>query len=54
MIRKGNSGGPVTTKSFDLIGVAQEGAKQDEGNNACLCVSELDAWLESLKLADAL
>jgi RNA-directed DNA polymerase len=54
MIRKGNSGGPVTTKAFGLLGVAQEGAKQDEGNNACLCVSELDSWLDSLKLADAL
>ena len=51
MIRKGNSGGPVTTKVLGLLGVAQEGAKQDEGNNSCLCVSELDAWLDSLKLA---
>lgn len=46
MIRKGNSGGPVTASSFGLWGVAQEGATQAKGNNQCLCVSELDAWLD--------
>lgn len=46
-IRKGNSGGPVTSSDFDVLGVAQEGAKQDEGNNQCLSVTELDAWLDS-------
>lgn len=50
MIRKGNSGGPITTTTFDLLGVAQEGATQAEGNNQCLCVSEIDAWLDSLVL----
>jgi RNA-directed DNA polymerase len=42
MIRKGNSGGPVTTNDLGLWGVAQEGASQSDGNNQCLCVSELD------------
>jgi len=49
MIRKGNSGGPViSAKSFGLWGVAQQGATHETGNNQCLCVSELDAWLNGL------
>lgn len=50
LIRKGNSGGPVTSSSYGVLGVAQEGAKQDEGNDQCLCVTELDGWLATLDL----
>ncbi|MEX8497508.1 MAG: reverse transcriptase domain-containing protein [Leptothrix ochracea] len=50
MIRKGNSGGPVVAAGFGVLGIAQEGATQAEGNNQCLCVSELDNWLDSLHL----
>lgn len=50
LIRKGNSGGPVTSGAFELLGVAQEGATQSTGNNECLCTSELDRWLDTLDL----
>jgi S1-C subfamily serine protease len=50
VIRKGNSGGPVASDAFELLGVAQEGATQSIGNNECLCVSELDRWLDTLDL----
>ena len=50
LIRKGNSGGPVASDAFELLGVAQEGATQSTGNNECLCVSELDRWLDTLDL----
>ena len=53
LIRKGNSGGPVVSEKFELLGVAQEGATQAFGNNECLCVSELDRWLDSLDLGTA-
>lgn len=45
LIRKGNSGGPYVDELFWVAGVAQKGATQDDGNNECLCVEELDAWL---------
>ncbi|MFT4438140.1 reverse transcriptase domain-containing protein [Caballeronia sp. 15715] len=45
LIRKGNSGGPVVDELFRVAGVAQQGAQQDAGNNECLCVAELDAWI---------
>ena len=50
LIRKGNSGGPVVSDAFELLGVAQEGATQSTGNNECLRASELDSWLDSLDL----
>lgn len=45
LIRKGNSGGPFVDELFRVGGVAQQGAQQDAGNNECLCVAELDAWI---------
>lgn len=48
LIRKGNSGGPIASDGFNLLGVAQEGATQASGNNERLCVSELDTWLDTL------
>ncbi len=45
MIRKGNSGGPYVDDLFRVAGIAQKGATQEEGNNECLCVSELDKWI---------
>lgn len=45
LIRKGNSGGPVVDELFRVAGVAQQGAQQDAGNNECLCVTDLDAWI---------
>lgn len=50
LIRKGNSGGPLIDKSCHLLGIAQEGALQDRGNNECLHVMELDQWLDSLQI----
>ncbi|WP_341710744.1 reverse transcriptase domain-containing protein [Limnobacter sp.] len=46
-IRKGNSGGPIVDKSYRVLGVAQLGATQAEGNDECLSVVELDNWLSS-------
>jgi len=48
LIRQGNSGGPLVDDSFRVVGVAEHGATQDTGNNECLCVTELDAWLKSV------
>lgn len=45
LIRKGNSGGPLLDASLNIVGIAQQGATQDRGNNECLCVKELDKWL---------
>ncbi|MCW0163712.1 reverse transcriptase domain-containing protein [Burkholderia pseudomallei] len=53
LIRKGNSGGPVVDELFRVAGVAQQGAQQDAGNNECLCVLELDAWLAEYDAAVA-
>jgi len=50
LIRQGNSGGPFVDELYRVAGVAQEGAKQDQGNDECICVTELDAWLTSLEL----
>ena len=50
LIRQGNSGGPFVDELYRVAGVAQEGAKQDQGNDECICVTELDAWLGSLGL----
>jgi retron-type reverse transcriptase len=50
LIRKGNSGGPLINNYFQLLGVAQEGALQNKGNNECLYAEELDQWLDSLKI----
>ncbi|WP_412770674.1 reverse transcriptase domain-containing protein, partial [Ralstonia solanacearum] len=47
LIRKGNSGGPYVDELFRVAGVAQKGATQDDGNNECLCVAELDAWINA-------
>lgn len=47
-IRKGNSGGPFVDENFRVAGVAQQGATQGEGNDQCLCVTELDKWLANL------
>lgn len=51
LIRKGNSGGPITSTTFEVLGVAQEGATQASGNNEALCVEGLDQWLDGLHLA---
>lgn len=45
LIRKGNSGGPFVDELYRVAGVAQQGAQQDDGNNECLCVMELDRWI---------
>lgn len=50
-IRQGNSGGPLLDRSFGVVGVAQQGATQDAGNNQCLCVTELEKWLGELNLS---
>lgn len=48
-IRQGNSGGPFVNESFQVVGVAQKGAKQDSGNDQCLCVTALDKLLNKWK-----
>lgn len=53
MIRKGNSGGPIASAKFELLGIAQEGATQETGNNEGLSVAEIDKWLEGIDLAAA-
>jgi RNA-directed DNA polymerase len=45
-IRNGNSGGPIIDVSGKLLGVALEGARKDEGNNAALHFSELVSVLD--------
>ena len=52
-IRKGNSGGPYVNKSFLIAGIAQEGATQKDGNDACLCVVALNKWLMECKAVTA-
>ena len=46
-IRKGNSGGPLVDDQFKVAGIAQQGSTQSSGNDECLCVLELDKWLNS-------
>jgi len=48
MIRQGNSGGLFVDGRYRVLGVAQQGAQQDKGNNECLCLSELDSWITSV------
>lgn len=50
-IRQGNSGGPFVDEFFRVAGIAQQGARQDGGNDECLCVTELDAWVAQWKAA---
>lgn len=52
-IRQGNSGGPYVDELYRVAGVAQQGARQDGGNDECLCVFELDSWLASLSAVQA-
>jgi RNA-directed DNA polymerase len=47
-VRQGNSGGPYVDTLYRVAGVAQQGATQQGGNDECLCVTELDSWLNSL------
>jgi RNA-directed DNA polymerase len=49
LIRTGNSGGPFVDTNYNLLGVAQQGATQDGGNNECLSVIELKKWLETYR-----
>lgn len=57
-IRQGNSGGPFVDALFRVGGIAQQGSRQDEGNDECLCVSVLNEWLDnydaSVKLSNLL
>ncbi len=43
LIRAGNSGGPVLDADFYVVGLAKEGAKQDEGNNGAIVSAEIRA-----------
>lgn len=53
IIRQGNSGGPFVDELYRVAGVAQQGARQDGGNDECLCIVELDAWIAQCKLSVA-
>lgn len=48
-VRQGNSGGPFVDEFYRVAGVAQQGARQDCGNDECLCVTDLDAWIAQWK-----
>jgi len=48
LIRQGNSGGPFVDELFRVAGVAQMGATQTQGNNECLEVDELVAWMAAI------
>lgn len=50
-IRKGNSGGPFVDDLYRVAGVAQQGATHDSGNDECLCVTDLEAWILEWKLS---
>ncbi len=52
-IRQGNSGGPFVDEHYRVAGVAQQGARQDYGNDECLCVTILDKWLSVWKMTSA-
>lgn len=52
-IRQGNSGGPFVDEHYRVAGVAQQGARQDYGNDECLCVTILDKWLSEWKAASS-
>jgi S1-C subfamily serine protease len=47
-VRQGTSGGPFIDELFRVVGIAQQGATQQTGNNECLCVRELESWIASL------
>jgi len=47
-IRQGNSGGPLVDLQYRVAGIAQQGATQQAGNDECLCVSEVDRWINGL------
>ena len=47
-IRKGISGGPLVDNLYRVVGIAQTGSTQASGNDECLCISELDDWIDSL------
>lgn len=53
-IRPGNSGGPFTSDSFRVAGVAQRGAYMGVGDDECLCFTIVDSivsrWKETLKV----
>ena len=41
LIQKGNSGGPVINDELHVVGMAKEGAKQEGGENAVLCIQDI-------------
>ncbi len=48
MIRQGNSGGPVVDSNFRVLGIAVEGAAQDDGDNGVVHVQHLLEVLETI------
>ena len=48
MIRQGNSGGPVINSQFEVVGIAVEGATQEDGDNGLVAISEIDTVITSL------
>jgi S1-C subfamily serine protease len=47
-VRQGASGAPFIDDLFRVVGVAQQGATQQAGNNECLCVRELETWIATI------
>jgi len=48
-IRQGNSGGPFVDENYRVVGIAQQGAEQGKGNDECLCITEVNRWLDAWK-----
>lgn len=48
-IRKGNSGGPVLNKDWEVIGIAVEGATQADGDNGVVVTSEINHVIDSIE-----
>ncbi len=48
VIRTGNSGGPFVNDDYLVVGMAQQGATQNSGNNECLTIKEVDSWLQKI------
>lgn len=47
-ICQGNSGGPVINSAKEVVGIAVEGATQEDGDNGVVVVSEIDAVIKTI------
>ncbi|MDP2230494.1 trypsin-like serine protease [Methylotenera sp.] len=47
-ICQGNSGGPVINSAKEVVGIAVEGATQEDGDNGVVVVAEIDAVIKTI------